>query len=163
MTFKYKVQGAKELERAFNEYPRRVMKQLKAMMGGATELLRSGLADYPAETEGNKPRSFQSGAQNTWYERGFGSKWARKDGSIGGAETSEELGRSWTTEVRGFAAGVRGVVGTKVSYAPLVQDEKRQADVHERHKWPTVQGVFKDKAREIVQLFDSVIARIIRR
>ena len=163
MTFRYKVHGQKQLERAFNEYPRRIMRGLKAMMGGAVELLRSGLADYPPTTAGNQPRTFQSGAQNTWYERGFGSKWARKDGSVGTAETSETLGRSWTTEVKGYAAGVRGIVGTKVSYAPLVQDEKQQTAVHKRNKWPTVQGVFKEKTRQIVRLFDSVIARIIRR
>ena len=163
MAFRYKVHGAKQLERAFAEAPARIMRGLKAMMGGAVELIRSGVAEYPPETAGNKPRGFTSGGQNTWYERGFGSRWARKDGSVGSAETSEALGRSWTTEVRGFAAGVRGIVGTKASYAPLVQDEKRQAAVHKRNKWPTVQGVFKDKAREIVHLFDSVIARIIRR
>ena len=163
MTFKYRVQGAKELERALADAPRRIMRGLKAMMGGATELIRSGLADYPPETAGNKPRAFTSGGQNVWYERGFGSKWARKDGSVGERQTSETLGRSWTTEVRGFAAGVRGIVGTKASYAPLVQDEKRQAAVHKRHKWPTVQSVFKDKKQEIIRLFDAVIARIIRR
>ena len=163
MTFRYKVHGQKQLERAFNECPQRVMRGLRAMMGGAIELLRDALVDYPPATEGNQPRTFQSGAQNIWYERGFGSKWARKDGSVGTAETSETLDRSWTTEVRGFAAGVRGIVGTKAIYAPLVQDEKQQAAVHERHKWPTVQGVFKEKTRQIVRLFDSVIARIVRR
>lgn len=163
MTFKYRVQGAKQLERAFADAPRRIMRGLRAMMGGAVELIRSGVADYPPETAGNKPRAFTSGGQNTWYQRGFGSKWARKDGSVGEAETSEVLGASWKTEVRGFAAGVRGVVGTKASYAPLVQDEKRQAAAHKRHKWPTIQSVFKDKKQEIVRLFDTVIARIIRR
>ena len=163
MTFRYRVHGAKQLERAFAEAPARIMRGLKAMMGGAVELIRSGVADYPSETAGNKPRTFQSGAQNTWYQRHYGPKWARKDGSVGSAETSEVLGESWTTEVRGFAAGVRGIVGTKASYAPYVQDEKRQAAIHKQNKWPTIQGVFKDKRREIIQLFDSVIARIIRR
>lgn len=163
MTFKYKVQGAKQLERAFTEAPARIMRGLKAMMGGATELLRDALVDYPPETAGNRPRTFKSGAQNIWYERGFGSKWARKDGSVGTAETSEELNRSWTTEARGFAAGVRGIVGTKASYAPLVQDQKQQTTTHERHKWPTVQGVLEEKARQIIRLFDGAIARIIRR
>ncbi len=163
MTFRYKVQGAKQLERAFAEAPARIMRGLKAMMGGATELIRSGVADYPPETAGNKPRAFTSGGQNIWYERGFGSRWARKDGSAGERQTSETLGRSWTTEVRGFAAGVRGIVGTRASYAPLVQDEKQQTAVHKRHKWPTIQSVFKEKRREIIKLFDSVIARIIRR
>lgn len=163
MTFKYRVQGAKELQRAFTKAPGRVMRGLRAMMGGAVELIRSGVADYPPAGEGNRPRTFQSGAQNTWYERGFGSKWARKDGSVGTAETSEALGRSWTTEVRGFAAGVRGIVGSRAGYVRKVQDEKQQTAVHKRHKWPTVQGVFKEKTAEIIRLFNSVIARIIRR
>lgn len=163
MTFRYKVHGAKQLERAFAETPARIMRGLKAMMGGATRLLHDALVDYPSETAGNKPRAFTSGGQNVWYERGFGSKWARKDGSVGESQTSETLGRSWTTEVRGFAAGVRGIVGARASYAPLVQDEKRQAAIHKRHEWSTIQSVFKDKKREIIQLFDSVIARIIRR
>lgn len=139
------------------------MRGLKAMMGGAVELIRSGVADYPPATEGNRPRTFQSGAQNIWYERGFGSKWARKDGSVGTAETSETLGRSWTTEVTGFAAGVRGIVGSRVSYVRKVQDEKQQTAIHKQHKWPTVQGVLKEKTQQIIRLFDSMIARIIRR
>lgn len=163
MTFKYRVQGAKQLERALAEAPARIMRGLKAVMGGAVELIRSGVADYPPETAGNRPRGFTSGGQNVWYERNYGPKWARKDGSIGELQTSETLGRSWTTEVRGFAAGVRGVVGTKASYAPLVQDKKQQAAIHKRHKWPTVQSVLKDKKREIIHLFNVVIARIIRR
>ena len=58
----------------------------------------------------------------------------------GSSKSSEKLsdgGWSISTEMDGW----RAVVGTSVSYAPLVQDRDEQTSYHAQTGWETVQGV----------------------
>jgi hypothetical protein len=132
--------------------------------------LRADLANYPRRTEANQPRSWGSvfsmstgKMDNTWYERGRGPRWVRKDGTVRGKDTSEVLGRSWTTEVRGMFTEIRGIAGTRASYAPAVQDEDEQAAYHGARGWPTVQGVFRKRFTWLQQYFGRIVQRILQR
>lgn len=48
--------------------------------------------------------------------------------------SSEQLGKSWTTDVQTVEDGVIGVVGTKVSYAPFVQGDE-QSSILAKYGW----------------------------
>jgi len=89
------------------------------------EQIRGRIAVYPAQRAPTNP--------NHWYERGYGSKWRRKDGSVKGRATSEQLGQKWTVAARGDGA----VVGNPASYAPFVQSEDEQAAAHAATGWVT--------------------------
>ena len=62
------------------------------------------------------------------------------------------LGKSWTRSVMrgGRGGGWLAQVGTRLKYAPYVQDEGRQAEVHQG-RWQTIQSVAKDKRDEVVR------------
>ena len=137
--------------------PRRYM---TAVMGVCLSDIKRDVAAYPPATEANQPRSFTSGGRNTWYERGYGSRWVRKNGSIGGRHTSELLGRSWTTRVE--QGGMRGVVGNKVSYGPFVQDEGEQAPFHKARGWTTIQQVAKRQAPRAIKRIQEAVRKILR-
>jgi len=149
------VHGLEELRKEFLQWPDKLEQGTKATMKGATEILRQYVADYPPASYANVP----PGRNGRWYVRGFGTR------TVTGKAypTSQNLGRSWVTEVRGVGREVRGILGTRVTYAPFVQDAERQAQFHRRRGWPTVQEALKVKADEIVGLFDAMIKRLMRR
>lgn len=88
------------------------------------EVIRNEIAPYPPAIPAKDKR---------WYERGYGSKYRRKDGGITGRKTSEMLGRRWDVQ----AGPVSAVVRNNASYAPFVHDDERQAAVHRRTGWVT--------------------------
>lgn len=137
-------------------------------MAAATSEVKDWIAEYPAASEANSPREFNGyyslashKALNRWYERGYGPRWVRKDGSIGGAKTSETLGRRWTTRVK--ERGMRGVVGNNASYAPFVQDADRQATFHQKRGWRTVQDAVREKRDAVVRIIQDAVHRIMAR
>lgn len=130
-----------------------------SILKAATLHLRGKISVYPQSSDANKPRSFVSGGINRWYERGYGSKWARKDGSIGGAQTSQTLGRSWSEAVD--PGGKWGSVGTDVSYAPAVQDAEAQAGYHKQRGWVTVQDVIERYGGEVIDMAHKAIDAIL--
>ena len=137
--------------------PRRYM---SAVMDRCLSDIKDDVAIYPPASEANQPRSWTSGGPNTWYERGYGTRRVRKDGSIVGYQTSEELGRSWTTRVE--QGGMRGVVGNKVSYGPFVQDEDEQAPFHKETGWRTIQEVAKRQAPKAIGRIQAAVRKILR-
>jgi hypothetical protein len=105
--------------------------------------LQNVIAPYPpAPTYQNRKR---------WYERGYGNRWRRKDGSIGGRKTSQFLNRSWYSEPRD---SVTVVLGNRATYAPWVHGT-RQTKVNQEYGWVNV-ATGKDR---VVQ--DGTITRII--
>ena len=62
------------------------------------------------------------------------------------------LGKSWTKTVTrgGRGGGWLAQIGTRLNYAPYVQDEGRQAEVHQG-RWQTVQSVAKDKQDDVLR------------
>lgn len=104
------------------------------MLSNATKVialeLQNEIAPYPRATEANSP----SNPTGRWYERGYGRRWLRKDGTIGGAKTSQMLGRRWAIH----AVGATGhSVGNNATYAPYVHASEEQASFHGRRGWKT--------------------------
>lgn len=108
-------------------------------MSAVVALVRGDIAQYPPESEANKPgrvrevngRSIRLGH----YVRGSG--WVTPGGRR--LENSEALGRRWTDKVT--QGGQVGEVGNNASYVRWVQDEDKQAGFHKARGWSTVQEV----------------------
>ena len=120
---------------------------MRALGGDMKKAIRTGshfialevkreVAEYPLSSEANIPRGFVSKGNNRWYERGYGPRWARKDGSIGGRKTSEMLNRSWRMR-KAFAGSTGTLLGSKASYSPVVHHHAEQAAIHKRRGWKT--------------------------
>jgi len=143
-----------------------------AALRGAKNALKAGalhikgkVAVYPELTDANRPRSFKSffglkthRAINTWYQRGYGPKWARKDGSVGGRKTSETLGRRWT--IASEASGLRQVIGNNASYGIDVQGEK-QAHFHAARGWKTTEQVAEQEEATVVAFVQAEVDKAI--
>jgi len=114
------------------------LREIKRAMKTIAIHIKGQIAQYPKETAANQP------GQKYWYERGYGTKYMRRDGSVGGRRTSETLGRKWTIGVRN--SGLTFVIGNNVSYGPDVQDREKQMSFHKKTGWRTIQDVEKDEA-----------------
>ena len=66
------------------------------------------------------------------------------------------LGRSWTPRVRTEGDRLVGRIGTKVIYAPFVQSQQFQADIH-RDRWQTDVQVLERNGTRIMRQFESAI------
>ena len=112
--------------------------------------IKGKIAKYPPRTIANMPGPYPK----RWYQRGWGSKYARLSGGIGGRQTSETLARRWT--IRPRDAGMSVVVGNNVSYGIFVQGEK-QAAFHERRGWKTTEMIAKSEGPEVRELIAKAI------
>jgi len=142
------VTGLDELQKTLGTDLRRAIRAASMAIG---EAIRGYLAVYPAQRASANP--------NHWYERGYGSKWRRKDGSVGARATSEQLGPSWGVETKDDGA----VVGTRVSYAPYVQSEEEQTGWHQGTGWITeAQAVQKVEQSGVIQeiVADAVVKEL---
>lgn len=114
----------------------------------AAVYLQGKLAEYPPQS--SRPQPFVSDKQR----RGFFAKL--KAGEIevpyrrGSSPGSERLGQSWSTDVNGMSA----VVGSGVSYGPLVQGT-RQAQYHEVTGWQTVEDVGQAEAANVGRIVEA--------
>ena len=176
MTTTIEIKGLNKLLRALD--PQKARRGMTTAMHGAVNIVRHDLKSYPPVTEANQPRTFNSAyslsgarssiktrrtfarAANRWYQRGYGTKWARKDGSIGGRMTSEKLGSQWAQRVNQTPRGIEGIVGNRASYARAVQDEERQASFHKARGWPTVQGTLRRREGQIMNHFEKVLLKL---
>lgn len=109
--------------------------------------LKGKVSKYPANQPPANPR--------IWYVRGFGSKWRRKDGSIGQRQSSETLGKRWTIRTGNRWA----VVGNNASYGPYVQDPQRQTKVMARRNWKTTAQVSAEERDKIMSFFVAEIRK----
>jgi hypothetical protein len=137
-----KVTVPPDLKRALDGDMRKVVQRASVPI---TRELHSTVSEYPPASAANAPN-------HRWYERGYGPRWSRKDGSIGGSKTSEMLNRSW-----GIARKRWGMVlGSRASYSPVVHHHKEQARFHKARGWVT------DKMAVDKLLKSGKVERIVR-
>ena len=98
---------------------------------------------YPPETQANNP------SRRRWYVRLVGSRWRRKDGSIGMRNNSERLYYQWHIEHSG-ALGAKFY--NKASYAAWVQGDK-QTRVMKRIGWKTYRDVMTASMKRKIDSF----------
>lgn len=115
--------------------------------------VKGKIASYP-----DKAGVRQQGDPRGWYERGYGSKWMRRDGSIAGRKTSETLGRKWTVS----QDGLKTIVGNNVSYGQYVQSEQWQARIH-KNRWKTIEEVAKKERETVVKLIKQEVDKDLKK
>ena len=145
------IKGLDKLEKKLGDIQPGVQAGIKA----ATVHIKGKIAKYPPATIANQPKSYSKGQWNTWYERGWGSKWALSGGGWHGRKSSETLGRKWTIEIRNN--GLTGIVGNNVSYGPYVQDPERQARALKRIGWKTTSEVAEEEAQTVTDFIKGQI------
>ncbi len=150
------IKGLAELRRKFERMPEILGKGMRTTMKGAVEMLRAEIAKYPPTSGANVPPGLNG---YSWYERGYGTRTIKGKGY----PTSEKLGASWATSIKGTGLNLTGTVGTKVSYARYVQDEEMQASFHTRRGWRTVQQVLKEKTPDIVRFVTRTVDKLLQR
>ena len=154
MTIHVRLDGWDQVKRKLGEVG--ALQFLRGIMAAAAADVKSWVAVYPPSSIANSPGN----PTGRWYERGYGPRWRRRDGTAGGMRTSQGLGRMWTTQVD--PDGKRAVIGNRVAYGPFVQDETKQAWFHKARGWRTVQGAAKEKAPDIIRKIKEAIERIWR-
>jgi hypothetical protein len=140
----------------------RVLKKVRtvAEMRGAVRGLRAGaahyrgkIAKYPAASIANSP----SNPRGRWYERGYGQRWKKRDGTVAGSRTSQMLGRLWAQ--REQAGGMQQVVGNRATYAVYVHSSERQVGFHQARGWKNEEQVWEEEKQVIL---DNVVKEIRR-
>ncbi len=123
--------------------------ELQKPMGYAVKWVVDEVGRYPPQSDANRRKSF-----GQWYQRGFGSHYARRDGGVTSRNTSETLGKKWTEKVTMGGASVVGEVGNTASYAVYVQGE-RQTGFHQKRNWVRADKFIQDKSKTIVSFFEE--------
>jgi hypothetical protein len=96
---------------------------------------------YPVEGRWNKPPG--TNGDNRWYQRNFGARWKRKNGTLGGRNTSEKLQKNWGVEVK---SELVASAFTEVSYAPFLLDPDKRVSWAAVHGWQSTDEIAEDYA-----------------
>lgn len=134
-----------EIKKIFDEILSPITKG--KILNRTADEIRDIAAAYPEEGIWNSP------SQARWYQRHFGARYRRRDGTIGGRNTSQRLQKSWVGEVSENSAGAY----TGVTYAPFLMDAERRAFWAREHGWATTDEIlenFYPRFEEIV--FDEI-------
>ena len=130
-----------------------------ALMAGGVHVAGK-LKEYPPSTAANSP----GGPGSQWYERGWGSRWQRMDGSMGGRQSSETLGKKWTMQGSG---GDKVTIGNNVSYGPWVQGSVKvggvgpQASALAEIGWKTTDTVASEEAEVVLNMVKKEVDKIL--
>ena len=125
-----KINGLTELQRKFAIDPKTKITDALEAVG---KIVKRELETYPPPNAGNAPKSYQRGRWNTWYERGYGTRWVTSRGQVMGRRTSENLGKQWTLT----ASGLTATISNGASYAGWVHKTGKQTGFHAAHGWMT--------------------------
>lgn len=123
---------------------------MRPVIKAAVTHISGKMAVYPPSGPGNVPN-----AQGRWYERGWGQRWRRKDGGMGGRQTSEDLGPSWKGKA---VSNTRGVIGNDASYAKYVQGPE-QARVMDEIGWRTTDEIAEQEAEIVLKWVQQAVDR----
>jgi len=116
--------------------------------------LKMRAVPYPPEGPYNRP----GGPGSRWYQRHFGQRWMRQDGTIGGINTSERMQKQWVVQMRGpWSAFLRN----KASYSSYVMGED-QTRVHKGHGWSRVDELAIKHADIWYRAFEEELAKEMR-
>lgn len=107
----------------------------------ATLELADRMRVYPPEGAYNREPGTRG--RGVWYQRQFGTRWRRKDGTMGGTDNSQRLQKSWKTEIQTRSEFV-GSVSTAVTYAPYLFDPEKRVSWAASHGWKTTKEIAED-------------------
>lgn len=108
---------------------------------------------YPAAGVWN--RALGTCGNNKWYQRKFGPRYLRMDGTFGGRNTSENLQTSWRNTIADDAYSAS--TSTGVSYAPYLYDPDKRVHWAQAHGWQTVDEIADNYAPRFAELVGEAI------
>jgi hypothetical protein len=128
----------------------------RVLIRGSLEL-KDRYIVYPKEGPWNrypgaKPRT---DGKAIWYQRKFGPRYMRKDGTTGGRNTSQNLQVSWNYEIG--ADDYSSSVFTPVTYAPYLFDPEKRVGWAAAHGWQDVNEIAENYAPRFVQIVEDEI------
>ncbi len=133
-------------------------KTIRSAMFGSLALLRLELKKYPPPPGAGDWQGFVSDKQRRWFFANL------REGNIQipyRRQMARGLGGAWAQRIEGYAGNMVGIVGNNKSYARWVQDEARQARIHQG-RWQTVQQVARDSLGKIARLFQQAVDAALR-
>ena len=158
MTDTVTIRGLQEVLEKFDHLSENVQNAVRrGIFAGAVHVM-SKAKHYPPSTEANIPY------QRRWYQRGWGSKWMRRDGSIGGSHTSKNLKQQWTVEVRDKFTYA---VGNNVEYGPYVMGGAN--DVHQQTRrlkmygWKTTDQISDEETPKVIAYIEKEIQKALNK
>ncbi len=122
------------------------------LVAGALHI-KSKLAAYPRQVSRKQP--FVSEKQRRFVMASIRDGRIRIPYARGIDPRSQKLGQSWTT--RSERDGLRQVVGTTATYAPLVQSAARQTAYHKAGDWPTDADVVRTEGETVQALVEQYV------
>jgi len=127
-----------------------VQRAARRAVDQVAQIVQDKMAVYPPEGDYNRPGPYPK----RWYQRHWGPRWARADGTVGGRNTSQMLQKHWRNQ---WIAPLTRKVFNTVTYAPYVQAAEHQTTTHRRHGWQTDEDVANELERGIE--VDQIISR----
>ena len=150
MTARLEIRGLDKLEKKLGKLA--AAKWKRAALKGAGMHIKRKVSPYPKYSP-NKSR--------LWYERRMGTKWRRKDGSIGVRKSSERLSsKRYVKQTPNVA-----IIGNPVTYAPYVHGDERgreQARVHKKRGHNILIKVAEKELPVIAKKLSKQIDKILR-
>jgi hypothetical protein len=169
MTVKVMTPSSEQLQKWINSFILKDPASVKRVLIQGTLELADRARVYPTAGPWNSyPGTKGNGV---WYERGVGTRYARKGAAIGGkpffkgfgaGKPSEQLQKNWNTEIQTKDAYSASVY-TEVTYAPYLFDPEQRVSWAALHGWQDVDQIAEDytpRFEEIVLAeIDSQIAK----
>lgn len=132
-----------------------IMPAFKSGMYAAGIYLKGVISEYPASSVANQSKPYPG----RWYQRGYGTRYIKKSGGMGGKKTSETLGKRWT--VKKSNAGMTVTVGNNTSYGKWVQGHTKQTKFHNARGWLTTGDVVEKESNKALNIImDFISAKI---
>ena len=152
MSATIEIRGLDKLRKRFDT----VSPGIKAGVKAATVHVYGKAKSYPPHTLANQPKTYKTGANNTWYQRGWGGKWALAAGGWHGRKSSEQLQQKWSSRVTN--GGFTGIIGNSASYAIYVQGERKdQAKALKRIGWKSVEDIAEEEAPTVADFISREV------
>jgi hypothetical protein len=128
--------------------------QLKpVLIAGASHMY--GIASYYPALAGQKR---QAGLGSSWYVRGRGTQYMKKDGTISNYGGSQDLGQRWTQSI---LSDTKAIIGNNVDYGPYVKDPNLQSKMMEDFNWKTTDEDVREGEPKVLELFKNKVDQIL--
>ena len=151
MADRVEIKGMDKLLRKLKSFED-MKKVIPGLEAGANHI-EGVVKEYAPKSEANTP-----GRAGGWYERGYGPKWLRKDGTWGGRKTSERLREQWAVTSKN--RGLTWIIGNSVSYAKYVHGDE-QAGFHAARGWKTIYDVARDESDTVLKFVKDRVDKIL--
>ena len=150
-----------ELERSFSNVD--LTRTLRAAARATASEVEGEIRPYPDVTEANQPRTvFTPGGDNTWYQRGQGTKTILESGEVRLDATSEDLKSRWGIKLFGRLGAT---LGNLASYAERVHGAATQEAFHRARGWVTDRTALNRVVREgrANRIYETAINNFLQR